>query len=265
MHVLFLAVLSTASVDHLQGQSVPQYQAKPLDGESSPAFDVAAIHLHKPAPHERSHIVDSPGRFVTENVDLKSILQWAYALPASRIVGGPEWLGTERFDIEAKSEAALDIQLGHDPEAARNEKRQMVQALLANRFHLMTHTETRELPVYALRPAGSGPTFLQTKPQGSIVNRSNRHLEIQGGENTMTVLAEELAEILGRVVIDRTGIVGRYSISLKWTPEDAAPSIDATDPSIYTALQEQLGLRLDSEKAAVEVLVIDRIEMPTDN
>jgi uncharacterized protein (TIGR03435 family) len=237
---------------------------------AAPAFDVAAIHEYNPAPHERSHISDSNGRFTTVNVDLKAIIQWAFDLPESRIVGGPSWLGSARWDIEARADNALDMQKTYDAAAARQQKRQMVQALLADRFHLAVHQETRELPIYALVVAKGGPKFLDTKADGSKFDRWNGRIEIQGGDNTVAVLAGELAETLGRVVVDKTGIEGRYKIALTWTPDDgAAPASSATandqGPSVFTALQEQLGLKLESEKGPVQVLVIDGAAMPSEN
>ncbi len=235
------------------------------ESNASPTFDVAAIHLHTPVPHERSHIVDSSGRFITVNVDLKSIIQWAFDVPASRIVAGPAWINTQRFDIEAKSESALDTQPKYDSAAARQQKRQMVQSLLADRFHLVFHHDTRELPIYALEVAKAGPKFHAMQTNNTQVNSGRNYLQIEGGENTMTVLAESLAEVLDRVVIDKTGILGKYSVNLKWTPDDAVSTGDEAPPSIFTSLQEQLGLKLESQKGPVEVFVIDKIEMPSEN
>jgi uncharacterized protein (TIGR03435 family) len=235
------------------------------ESKSSQTFDVVAIHLHTPAPHERSHIVDSSGRFITVNVDLKSIIQWAFDVPASRIVAGPAWINTQRFDIEAKSESALDTQPKYDSEAARLQKRQMVQALLADRFQLVFHHETRELPIFALEVLKTGQKFQAMQTSNFQVNTGRNYLQIEGGENTMTVLAESLAEIMDRVVVDKTGILGKYKVNLKWTPDDAVSTGDEAPPSIFTALQEQLGLKLESQKGPVGVFVIDKIEMPSEN
>lgn len=237
---------------------------------AAPAFDVAAIHPHTPAPHERSHIVDSNGRFTTVNVDLKTIIQWAYDLPQSRIVGGPSWLGSARWDIEAKTDSALDMQKDYDHTAAWEQKRQMVQALLAERFHLAVHRETRELPIYNLVVAKDGPKFTPIKADGTTINSSHGHIQIEGGANTVDVLAEQLAEVLGRVVVNTSGITGRYKVELTWTPDDRAapPSSDDpanSGPSIFTALQEQLGLKLESAKGPVQVLVIDNAQMASAN
>jgi uncharacterized protein (TIGR03435 family) len=267
--IAVLFAISVFALGACPAQSPAAAQANSAPS-AAPEFDVAAIHPHTPAPHERSHIMDSNGRFATVNVDLKTIIQWAYDLPQSRIVGGPSWLGSARWDIEAKADNALDTQKSYDPEAARLEKRRMVKALLADRFHLAVHQETRELPIYDLVVAKSGAKFLATKADGSKFDRWNGHMEIQGGDNTVAVLAEELAETLGRVVVDNTGITGRYKIALTWTPDDrVAPpsgaSADDAGPSIFTALQEQLGLKLESDKGPVQVLVIHNAEMASEN
>jgi uncharacterized protein (TIGR03435 family) len=267
---LCAAVVLTSAVAFATGSCAAQTTAAAPAQSALPEFDVVAIHPHNPQPHERSHIVDSAGRFTTINVDLKAILQWAYDLPQSRIVGGPSWLGSARWDIEAKADDALDMQKDYDATAARQQKRQMVQALLAERFHLAVHRETRQLPIYDLEVAKDGPKFTATKADGSRFDRSNGRIAVEGGDNTVAVLAEQLAETLGRVVVDKTGIAGRYKMALTWTPDDrAAPpssgTADDSGPSIFTALEEQLGLKLESDKGPVEVLVVDGAEMPSEN
>jgi len=201
------------------------------------------------------------------NVTLKAILQWAFDLPESRIVGGPSWLDSTRWDIDAKGDNSIDRQKTYDSAAAAAEKRLMVQSLLAERFSLATHSETREMPIYALVVAKSGPKLLTTKADGNKFDRWNNRIEIEGGDNTISVLAEELAETLGRVVVDKTGIKGRNKIDLNWTPDDVAASSPPSDsrPSLFTALQEQLGLKLEPQKGRVQVLVIDRVKVPSAN
>ncbi|MGA8090312.1 MAG: TIGR03435 family protein [Terracidiphilus sp.] len=249
-------------------------QQQPVGKSLAPAalsaFDVASIHPHQPLPHERSHILNSNGRFATLNVSLKAIIQWAFDIPEGRIIGGPSWLGSSRWDIEAKAENAIDMQKAYSPAEAKLEKRRMVQSLLVERFMLATHTETRELPIYALVVAKGGPKFLSSQASGTMVDHGNGNIRIQGGDDTVALLAEELAEALGRVVVDKTGMEGRYKLVLTWTPDDrvtTSSSSSAFDsgPSIFTALQEQLGLKLEPQKGPVEVLVIDRAEVPSAN
>jgi uncharacterized protein (TIGR03435 family) len=268
MHSMVFCTLALVLVSAAAAQSPAVVAAGRSASSQTPTFDVAAIHPHQPQPHERSHIVDSSGRFTTANVDLKSILQWAYDLPASRIVGGPAWIDSARWDIEARADNALDMQKTFDPAAARLEKRRMVQALLAERFGLVVHRETRELPIYALVVAKGGPTFLSTQAGGTLIDRNHGLIQVEGGDNTVSLLAEQLAETLGRVVVDQTGIAGRYKLALTWSPDDTVASASAvpdSGPSLFTALQEQLGLRLESRKGPVEVLVVDQAALPSPN
>jgi uncharacterized protein (TIGR03435 family) len=150
----------------------------------------------------------------------------------------------------------------------------MVQALLADRFKLGTHVETRVLPVYALLVAKGGPRFGAVQANGTTINSGNGQIEVQGS-NSVALLAEELAKNVGHVVVDKTGIEGRYNLALRWTPDrgtspgfsvpERTSSAPDSPPSIFTALQEQLGLKLESQKGPVQVLVIDHIEMPSEN
>jgi uncharacterized protein (TIGR03435 family) len=246
--------------------------------DSAPVFDVAAIHLHKPEPHEHNSIWSSPldGHFRAVNISLMALVRWAFEMPETRILGGPGWMNSTNFDIEAKADSSVDEQMqALTPAAGGLKKRKMVQALLADRFKLVTHFETKELPIYALVAAKGGPKFGVIQSNGTTINSGTGHIEVQGS-NSVALLAEELAKIVGRVVVDKTGVAGRYDLSLKWTPDDGAaprqsstergaPAPDLSGPSIFTALQEQLGLKLMPQKGPVQVLVIDHIEMPSEN
>jgi uncharacterized protein (TIGR03435 family) len=250
--------------------------AQPAPAE--PAFDVAAIRENHSDHTARSHIVSSPGdgHLTVINVPMKMLLQFAFALPETRILGGPDWLNSIKFDIEAKADSSVDDRLrALSSDQAKILKQKMVQALLADRSKLVCHIETRELPVYALVAAKGRPRLQPSRSNGSTVDSSNDRINIRGGDNTVSTLAAELSKRLGRVVIDKTGIAGRYDIVLNWSPDDGTsvpPSGNsaisaATDlgPSIFTAIEEQLGLRLESHKGPVQVLVIDTIEMPSAN
>jgi uncharacterized protein (TIGR03435 family) len=241
----------------------------------APAFDVAAIHLHESQPHEHNSIWSSPfdGHFKAENISVMALIHWAYEMPETRILGAPAWTGTTHFNIDATADSSVDQQLkGLTSDASRKQKEKMVQALLTERFKLAIHTETRELPIYALVVAKGGAKLGPTQESGSSVSTSNGRMEVQG-VNSVAILAEELSKIVGRDVVDKTGIAGRYDLKLKWAPDDrVAPNADASGsaaadsgPSIYTALEEQLGLKLEPAKGPVQVLVIDHIEMPSAN
>lgn len=195
-------------------------------------------------------------------------------------MGGPKWLGTERFDIEAKTDSATADQLRTLSRDQRWLQTQaMFQQLLADRFKLSVHWETRELPVYALVVAKNGPNLHEAKESdgGTHISASTGQFTAQGISMTdmARTLTQELSRELGRVVIDKTGIAGRYDVALKWTPETGTASISNgtegaalppdSGPSIFTAIQEQLGLKLESAKGPVQVLVIDHVEMPSEN
>jgi uncharacterized protein (TIGR03435 family) len=240
----------------------------PQSAPAAPVFDVAAIHQNIADQSGHNHIFSSPldGQFRAVNVSAKMLIRWAFAMPETRILGGPPWLNSTMFDIDAKADSSVDTQMhGLTSDAGRLQKERMVQAFLADRFKLITHTETRELPIYALVAAKGGPKFGAIQTSGTTINSGNGHIEVQGS-NSVSLLAEELGKIVGRVVVDKTGIDGRYDLILKWTPDEgAAPEAGSSGPSIFTAIQEQLGLKLESQKGPVEVLVIDHIEMPSEN
>jgi uncharacterized protein (TIGR03435 family) len=235
------------------------------------SFDVASIHLNNTEADGHHHIISDPGesRFRTVNLALRDLIQFAYGVPDSQILSGPTWLDSIMFDIDAKSDPAVDAELRALPtEEARHQKQLMVQALLADRFQLKIHQETRQLPIYALVVAKDGPRFKPSKIDGTTIDAGRTRLHVAGSDDTISILARELAQVLGRVVVNQTGLSGRYDLTLRWTPDDAAasasPSPD-TPPDIFTAIQEQLGLKLESKKGPVPVLVIDSVEKPSPN
>jgi uncharacterized protein (TIGR03435 family) len=227
-------------------------------------FDVASIRPSKADEHARSHIISSAhdGRFTVINVPLKMLLQFAFDVPESQILDAPTF-ASEKFDIEGRSDPAIDDQLSKlDSDQAKLQKRLMIQALFAERFKLISHTETRPLPIFNLVVLRNGPRLLQAKSSGKTYNTRRGMIDDQGV--TLSVFAEELALQVGRPVVDKTAIDGRYDITLKWTPEDRP---DPSEPavSIFTALEEQLGLKLESTKGPVQILVIDHLEKPSNN
>ena len=236
-----------------------------------PTFDVASIRINNTATDGHHHINNNPAEshFRTVNLALRDLIQFAYGLPDSQILGGPAWLDSIMFDIDAKSDAAVDVQLRALPtEQARHQKQLMVQALLADRFQFKAHQETRQLPVYAMVVTKDGPRFQPAKVSGTTIDTGRARLHIAGSDDTLSTLARELAQVLGRVVLNETGLRGRYDLNLKWTPDDAAASdLSGPDvlPGIFTAIQEQLGLKLESMKGPVPVLVIDSVEKPSPN
>ena len=211
-------------------------------------------------------------RFRTGNLSIRDLLQYAFNLPKSQIVGGPEWLDSATYDIDAKSGPEVDARLNGIPSNEAAEcKREMVQALLKERFSLAAHEETRELPVYNLVQAKAGAKFQPSNLAGTSIGTGRSRIHVQGSDDTIALLTRELGQVLGRVVINNTGLAGRYDLLLNWTPDDAPPPLlnGAPDPNpppgLFTAIQEQLGLKLDPAKGPVSVLVIDHIEKPSGN
>jgi len=239
--------------------------------QSGPTFEVASVKLHTSDDQRMMMTMQPGGRLVAINVALRLIIRTTFQLQDDQIVGAPSWIDTDRFDINAK--APGDIRPEHIAP--------MLQALLADRFKLTTHRDVRELPVLALERVGREgslgaelrPTACpeleidlnQPKPCANISNAPN-FLSLRGAP--LAVFAQYLAPYVNRVVVDRTGLDGRYDIVLKWSPEQQASGAGAATapadrPFLFTAMQEQLGLRLVSARQSVEVLVIDSVERPT--
>jgi uncharacterized protein (TIGR03435 family) len=267
---VLLAVLLPGTGTQSQPAHNTQNAAKQL-----PEFEVASIKLNESGSGS-SHSDFDHGRFSATNEGIKGLIQYdAYDIAGPEIEGGPGWLALERFDIEAKVDDATAVlmeKLG--PEERRKLKRQLIEQLLAERFKLAVHWETKELPVYALvRAKGGSKLTPSTDTSGSSGTSSNRgHLKASGV--TMARLAETLTSILdrevGRIVVDRSGIEGRYDLALEWSPEEGSSNSasnggQSSGPSIFTALQEQLGLKLESSRGPVKTLVIDHVEQPSEN
>lgn len=261
LYSVFTVSLATAPGSALQA-------ASPTQGP--PQFDVAAIHPHIPEPHAHNSIWSSPfdGHFKAENMSVVMLIHWAYEMPETRILDAPKWAASTYFNIEAKADPAIDQQLHNlSADVGRKLKESMVQALLADRFKLVTRAETREMPIYTLVVAKGGAKLGDIKSDGTTINYGRDHLEVQG-PNSTALLAEVLSKQVGRPVIDQTGISGRYDLTLKWTPDDndSAGTIGSNlPPSIFTALEEQLGLKLVPQKGPVQVLIVDHVEMPSKN
>ncbi len=231
-------------------------------GQVVAGFDVAATRRSLADEHARSHIVSDPadGRFQAVNVPLIVLLRFAFGVPETRILGAPDWVSAEKYDMEARSDAAVDERLkGMDSAAARGLKQTMLQALFAERFGLKWHEETRELPVYRLVVAKGGSKLAEAKG-GQTIDEYRTKYVAQG--IPVSVLAEELAKVTGRVVEDETALPGRYDVSLRWSADDAQ---DTTVPGIFGAVTEQLGLKLESGKGPVKVVVVDAVARPTVN
>ncbi len=242
-----------------------------------PVFEVASVRPNKFGSGSSDSGFQN-GRFTATNIQVKTLLQYdAYGIPGSQILRIPDWLTSERFDIEAKVDDSTNNQMGKLSRDERNLlERQMIQQLLADRFKLRVHWETRELPVYALVVAKNGPRIQESNDSSGNTSISSGNGRYTAQGVTMVKLTQSLTQVLarelGRVVIDKTGIEGRYDVAFTWAPEEGSTAASNTSnensspgPSIFTAPQEQLGLKLESQKADVETLVIDHVERPSEN
>ena len=184
----------------------------------------------------------------------------AYGVRPDQISGGPAWLSSDHYDIIAKS--------GDEGALAWDRAMQMLQSLLADRFQLKIHREMKETPVYELVAGKNGPKLKEAAADAKpgLVMRgtaSGMHMEVTKG--TMDQLARQLSTTAGRPVVDKTGLTGSYAYTLDWVRADRIPDSDSNLPSIFNAVQEQLGLKLESTKAPVEVIIVDRAEKPSGN
>ncbi len=264
---------------------------------TAPGYQVVSI---KPVKSVGSNIsvrmLSTPDGFTATDVTLQGIIQEAYGVEDNQLSGEPDWVTSERYDIEAKvDESAVDELQKLSPDQRNLEQRRMLQALLADRFKLTLHRETTVLPVYALVIAENGPKLQESKPGETYPNgfagpdRGGAGMmkitmngtmgQLAGQGVSVTSLARALSQRLGRNVLDKTGLRGRYDFTLRWpTDEGLVPRVKGTQdgkqgadsspspgPSIFTAIQEQLGVKLQSQKAPVEILVIDHAEAPSEN
>jgi uncharacterized protein (TIGR03435 family) len=236
-------------------------------GLQAQTFGVASV---KPSAPDNSN--GSTFEYLTggglrvRNGTLHGLIESAYDVRDFQVIGGPNWVTTERFDVSARSQSS-------ESPAPRSDEmrtaRLKLRLLLADRFKLVVHHETRELPQYVLRVDKGGPKLAS----GGDVPPANGRTGIQsdcghliGTFASVANLAVYLSRQLRRPVVDATTLAARYNFELSWTPE-LSPCADSTEsaPSIFTALQEQLGLKLESIKGPSEVVVIDAAEMPPDN
>lgn len=246
------------------------------DATVTPEFDAASIKPAKPGDMRGSTFnFTSGGGLAVTNGTLKDLVESAYDVRDFQIIGGAGWVDSDRYDVTAKSAHG-------DPGTTTGitETRQRLQALLSQRFMLRVHRETRELPVYALVVGRNGSKLVSAE-NPTTHDGARRGIQRECGRMTGTSasiadLTVALSRQLGRPVVDRTGFTGRYDFQVSWMPDsgpcavpaggEGAGAVASSDgPSLFTALQEQLGLKLESTKGPVEVIVIDSAEKASEN
>jgi uncharacterized protein (TIGR03435 family) len=252
-----------------------------------PKFEVASIRLHANADN-KSYVQALQGKLVITNFSLKQLIVFAYDFPSNQVSGSQAWMDSDRYDIQAKAVANSSV---------KEEEGPMLQALLEERFNLKVHRDTAERPVYELT-VEKGGVKMQRSKEGSCTPYSvdsqpplpvagaprpvfcdfprfgagGQNRTLDGSGVSMGKLAGSLSRFgLDRPVIDETGLAGGFDLHLKWAIEVpvSATELSTTDEpvgfSIITALKEQLGLKLESAKGPVEILVVDHVERPSEN
>lgn len=218
-------------------------------------FEVVSVKPGDPADPSSSSRTTAGG-LQMRNTTLNNLVRGAYRLNEFQLEGGPKWVGSQRFNIDAKMPAGV----------AREQIPLMMQALLADRFKLVFHRETKMLPEYELVIAPGGPKLEATAAESlNDQSSSQGDRQIRGKALTMTTLANMLISAVGAPVVDRTGLTGKYTISLAFAPMLGTPGDDEPLPTILGVLPQQLGLKLEKTKGPVEVMVIDRAELPAEN
>jgi uncharacterized protein (TIGR03435 family) len=249
-----------------------------------PEFDVVSVKQNK-SDTGMMRTMFVPDGYSATNVSARLLIQMAYGIRLDLISGGPDWTESAGYDFDAKV-------AGSDVDAYKKltmeQRRSMLQAALADRFKLKVHNETKQLPVFELVVAKGGSKLKEAKPGDTYPNGIKgfdgvAHAgmmrfgpgQMTGQALPMKSLVGMLASQVHQTVIDKTGLTGNYDVELTWAPDQGSdpmfkatggdPPPDSTGPSLFTALQEQLGLKLQSTKGPVETLVVDHIETPSEN
>jgi uncharacterized protein (TIGR03435 family) len=221
------------------------------------SFEVASIKPAVPDAFGSSGEDGRNGLLKVYNVSLRRCIRYAYGMPETQILGGPKWMDDLRYDITARASEPL-----REPELLKT-----LQPLLADRFKLTLHRETRQIPGYALTVAKGGVKAVVSDPNGRPGANGGRG-RIDTAGTPMSLLAIRLSDLLQRPVVDRTQDTRRFDFHLRWSPDTApvgAEPVASDAPSLSTALEEQLGLKLLSRRVPAEVLVIDHAEPPSEN
>jgi bla regulator protein blaR1 len=250
----------------------PSAGVKHMAADAPLNFEVATIKPSKPGAPGKGITMRGPKEFVTINTSLNDLITFAYGIHVRQISGGPAWLESDLFDIVAKPEA--------DGLPNRKQLEGMLQKLLADRFKLTFHREKKELSVYAITVAKTGSKLTKSEgdPNGlpGLGFRGLGNLVVRNA-NMSDFAGLMQSAVLDRPVVDRTGLTGRFDFTLNWTPDEfqfrsfggpvPPPPTDKPDapPDLYTAIQQQAGLKIEAAKAQVDVLVIDKVEKPSEN
>jgi uncharacterized protein (TIGR03435 family) len=233
-----------------------------MAADAHPSFEVATIKPHD--PNSNSQGFDAAGdRYTIHGQTIVSLMMFAYAIDKHQVVDTPDWARSDRFDIEGTTDTPGEPSL--------HQQQEMLQKLLADRFGLRFHREKRVLPVYLIQLAKGGPK-LTPAAHPELEADQNASTHGSSTEVTVTITSTSMQDfILGmqfffeRPLVDQTGITGKYDITLRYTNDEANATDPNAPPGLFTAIQEQLGLKLDAVKAPADVYVIDHVERPSAN
>jgi uncharacterized protein (TIGR03435 family) len=237
----------------------PDLWATP-QGEPDISFEVISV---RPSPvYNRTQFEFPPGgRFIAHNTTVHTLVVLAYDAREFQIKGEPGWMNADRYDISAKPARPLP---------AKDEMRTMLRGMLRERFKLVVREETREMPVYALVVGKDGSRLRESSDDSTLTLDGGRGRAV-GTKVTMALFSQFLSQQVDRGVVDRTGLTGRYDVKLSWTPDvnpgmpDGGPLAQVQGPSLFSALQEQMGLRLESQRGPVKFFVVTGGQRPTEN
>lgn len=231
-----------------------------MAADAHPSFAVAAVHLHNPNSRRQGFNFEG-SRYVVRNESLVSLIMFAYAVHPKQIVDGPDWVRTDRYDIEGKPDSP--------GESSLKQQQEMLQKLMADRFGLQIKREKRELSVFAIEVAKGGPKLKSAADPDAEPDQEG---EGHGTEQTQIYTSATMKDFalgmnffMDRPVVDQTGLTGKYDFRVRYTYDEVRAIDPNAPPGMFTAIQEQLGLKLQPVKAPVDVMVIDHVERPSEN
>jgi len=284
--VIFGLIIAAPSHARSQAQSAPA---------TSPKFKYEVVSVKQNKSGNPGRWQNAPDGLTAPNVPLLTLMQQAFGIQEYQISGAPNWISSEKFDIDAKMDGAVADafqKLSLDEQKLARQK--MLQALLADRFGLTIHRETKEFQVYSLIIAKNGPKLHEANPGDTYAN-GIKYPNGGGGPGAITMrmspesqtltaqavsiatLVRQFRAYLDRPIVDKTELAGKYDFTLTWSPDNQAlpgnvpsgqPTLALPDPggaTLFTAIQEQRGLKLESGKAPIEIIVIDHVERPSEN
>lgn len=225
-------------------------------GQPPVTFEAASIRRNL-SGEQNTRIDISGNRLTVTNASLKTLIRNGWELQSFQFTGGPPWLDTEMYDISATT--------GTHEKIDAEQLKPLLRSLLAERFGLRFHRETKEGLIYALVVSKEGPKLREgaaSEQPGINTRKAPGDARMQGTREPISILAFNLANQLGRFVVDKTSLPGAYDWVLEWDPD---PNAESTRPSLFTAVQQQLGLKLESQKGPMELFVIDHAERASQN